>query len=329
MLKARALYGYDATLSPLRGRTAEEQVELLLDWGVNAVFGGHDRPAFAHAAHRAGLQVMAEFGCFAGERWWHDLPESRPVLSDGSPLEPEEGYYGVNPAHPVVRRKQLLALEKLAQKSPLDGIWLDFVRWPCHWEVSQPRLVKTSFDSLTVARFSDDTGVAVSARDADAILSSHAEIWYRWRCRQIVDWVARARSVLDRVRPGMVMGAFVVPWTPEDHDGALVKIVGQDLPALSKYVDVFSPMGYHRMCGQPPSWIQRVTESMARETDRPVWPTIQSVDHPDALPPAEYGEAIEVVARSAGAEGLIVFTMAGALQGDKLGITERVLPTLA
>lgn len=329
MLRSRALYGYDATLPVCAGRTAQEQVASLMTLGINAVFGGYDRPDFVRAAKRAGLRIMAELACFAGERWWHDLPESRPVLSDGSLLDPEEGYYGVNPAHPVVRRKQLSALEKLARNWPIDGIWLDFVRWPCHWEVPRPRLVETSFDSLTVARFSHDTGVSVSVQDTEDILGVYSGAWYRWRCQQIVDWVAQARATLDRVRPGMLMGAFVVPWTPEDHDGALIKVMGQDLPALSRYVDVFSPMAYHRMCGQPPSWIHRVIESIARETERPVWPTIQSVDRPDILPPAEYREAIEVVAGSAAAEGLIVFTMAGALQGDRLGITEEMLPSLA
>ena len=45
----------------------------------------------------------------------------------------------------------------------LDGVWLDFIRWPCHWEVPEPALPRTSFDAATVARFARDAGIDLPA----------------------------------------------------------------------------------------------------------------------------------------------------------------------
>jgi hypothetical protein len=51
---------------------------------------------------------------------------------------------------------------------------------------------------------------------------------------------------------------------------------------------------------------------------KPVWPIIQSVDQPDPLTAAEYAQALDVALGSPYAEGVLVFTMQGALDEAKL-----------
>lgn len=324
-MKARSLYGFSPELEPFAGKTPDEQVDILSSWGNTVVFGGFQDRAFVEAAHRAGIQVCAEFGCFVGQRWWETVPGSRPVTDEGKPLENEGGYYGVNPATPQVRQECLKALEQLLTSHAIDGLWLDFIRWPCHWEVHHPLLPCTSFDPGTLARFSQDTGIQLPAGRVSAVartvLTRHGQEWTAWRCQQITSWVAEARALLDRVRPGTMLGLFGVPWRLADYDGAILSVIGQDYRALGRYVDVFSPMVYHLMCGRDTDWIGEITEEVHTLSGKPVWPIIQSVDEPSVLSPAEYGRALDVALENPASAGVLVFTMQGALDEAKLAVT--------
>ncbi len=325
--KVKSLYGFSPELAPFANQPPTEQVALLQSWGNTAVFGGHQNPEFVEAVHAAGMKIHAEFGCFVGADWWENLPASRPITAKGEPLEKEDWYCGVNPTIPQVRQERLAALEKLLADVRLDGVWLDFVRWPCHWESSAPYLPRTSFDPNTLARFSRDTGIELLQGNvpsvARTLLERHATEWTAWRCAQITSWVAEARTVLDRVRPDAIMGLFGVPWRLADHDGAILDVIGQDYRALGRYVDVFSPMVYHRMCGQPPEWVGEVVEEIHELSGRPVWPIIQSVDAPTPLSAQEYGQALDVALHNSASDGVLVFTMKGVLLDEaKFAVTK-------
>jgi hypothetical protein len=320
-----SLYGFSPDLPPFAGKSPAEQVAILRSWGNTAIFGGYKDLAFLEAAHEAGMPVYAEFACFVGQEWWEALPESRPVTAEGRPLEPEGWYYGVNPSLPAVRQARLEALEALLAAYPIDGVWLDFIRWPCHWEVHEPYLPRTSFDAGTVARFCRDLGVEVQATEpraaAKTIRDQHAEAWRMWRCDQITSWVAEARAVVERVRPGAILGLFGVPWRLADYEGAILDVIGQDYRALAAEIDVFSPMVYHRMCGHGPAWAGGVTAHVRERSGKPVWPIVQSVDQPDALSAEEYGAALDVALNHPAADGVLVFTLKGALAPAKLAAT--------
>jgi hypothetical protein len=324
-VKTKSLYGFSAELEPFVGKTPTEQVALLRSWGNTAILGGYPSLAFLEAAHEAGLPVYAEFGCFVGERWWKQVPSSRPITEDGRSLANEGGYYGVNPSVPEVRQAQLRALETLLTDYSLDGVWLDFIRWPCHWEVHDPYLPHTSYDPGTLSRFHRDTGIDIPVDDpsdaAEALLGRYKHEWMDWRCQQITGWVAQARVVIDRLRPSALLGLFGVPWRLADHGGAILKVIGQDYRALGQYVDVFSPMVYHKMCGHEPSWISEVTEEVHELSGRPVWPIIQSVDQPTALSPEEYGRALNVALKCPASDGVLVFHIRGALEAAKRSVT--------
>jgi len=117
------------------------------------------------------------------------------------------------------------------------------------------------------------------------------------------------------------MGLFGVPWRLADHDGAILRIVGQDYRALGEHVDVLSPMAYHLMCGQEPAWIGQVVAEVHAQSGRPVWPIIQSIDMPTVLSAQEYDRALEVALCSPASDGVLVFTMQGALDPGKLART--------
>jgi hypothetical protein len=324
-MKTRCLFAYDPELAPFSGLKPVEQVAVLQSWGCSGVFGGYESAEFVEAAHSVGLLVFAEFGCFVGKRWWDQLPESRPVDAQGRPLEPEDWYYGVNPSVPEVRNELLGDLESTLERHAIDGIWLDFIRWPCHWEVADPILRKTSFDSGTLERFQRDTETKlptdVPKRAAEFISVEHLAEWNAWRCDQVTSWVAMAKDVVRRTRPDAVLGVFGVPWRRSDYSGAIISIVGQDYAALAPHVDIFSPMVYHAMCGFPVQWLAQVVDETAAQTGKAVWPIIQSVGEPMPLPASEYGSALALALDHPATDGVVVFTLKGALEEAKLAVT--------
>ena len=92
---------------------------------------------------------------------------------------------------------------------------------------------------------------------------------------------------------------------------------------MARYVDVFSPMVYHLMCGHPPNWIGEVVEDVHALSGKPVWPIVQSIDHPAPLPAEEYAQTLEVALGTNSSAGVIVFTLAGVLTDEaKLTVTK-------
>jgi hypothetical protein len=248
------------------------------------------------------------------------------MTAAGDLLEKVDWYCGVNPSVTAVLQAQLEALEKSLTDYPIDGVWLDFIRWPCHWEGVDPHRPLTAFDPGTLTRFRHETGLDIPVHEpitaAALLLNQHEAAWVHWRCRQIIDWVAAASQVVQRIRPTAKLGLFGLPWRLSDFDGAIIKIVGQDFQALAEYIDIFSPMVYHLMCGQPPSWIEAVSREMAELTGKPIWPIIQAVDVPTALSAAEYQAALSIALNSEATQGALVFHLKGALEKDRLAITQ-------
>ncbi len=310
----RALYGYDAQLAPFVGQSATEQADLLRSWGVTAIFGGYEDAALVDALHVVGSKIYAEFNCFARPAYWEQFPDSRPTTAAGTPLEPEDWYHGANPTHAGLRQHRLDALADLLRTYPVDGVWLDFIRWPCHWESNQPNLPQTSFDAATVDQFCRDTGITLpDTNPALAILTQHRAAWAEWKCAQVLSWVAAARALVDEIRPNATLGLFGIPWRAGDFGGAIHGIIGQDFAALATHIDIFSPMTYHLMCGRPATWIGDIAHEFQRQTGKPVCPIIQSVDSPTSLSVADYGAALNIAAQ---ADGVIVFTLKGVVEND-------------
>ncbi len=328
MGKRRALYGFSPQLEPFHGLRPDQMVGLLRGWGADAVFGGYQDAAFVDAAHAAGLSVYAEFGCFVRQQWWETHPESRPITAEGEPMPVVEWYAGVTPSIPAVRQALLEQLAQLVREHEVDGVWLDFIRWPSRWESPQPRLYQTSFDPISLRQFGRDTGLDLpdlAPRSAAAlVLGRHAQAWADWKCQQITSWVAQARAVVaDQARRPCLLGLFGVPWRRDERERAITRIMGQDLAALGAHIDVFSPMVYHRMCGRPVSWIADITEHVHALSGKPVWPIIQTMSQPDALPDDEFGQSLDAALSAPGSSGAILYNLKGALEEGRMGAVRQ------
>ena len=91
----------------------------------------------------------------------------------------------------------------------------------------------------------------------------------------ITSFVAEASREVKALDPKTDVQVHVVPWTEATFNNALLWNAAQDLTALANYVDVVSPMVYHKLIGRPTDYIRTLTAEFAAKTKKRVVPSIQ------------------------------------------------------
>ena len=283
----KGIYGVPS----LAKRHPSTYVEELEKGGVNAVFVRPDKDTIKWFNAR-GFKVYVSINVFGGKGAWKKYPDSRPVKSDGSYLGSKQGYKGhggMCPTHPEWRNKRLKYIEKLVKEfggeGGIDGVWLDFIRYPGLWEVLEPEIPDTCFCSRCLKKFVVDSKVKLpkglnGKEAADWIKGNVPYEWMKWKKQQIASFVAKVRKVLDQrpIETRPILGIFLVPWTKGERQNAVSYAFGQDYFQLGKYADVLSPMVYHKMVGQPPSWVGSMSQYYEETVPCQVWPIVQATD---------------------------------------------------
>ena len=248
--------------------------QTLDDYGINAIWigsGSVSRELVANLKARSKtLRIFVEFNTMHEAGYLKDHPDASPIGTDGRVSPPPDGWQGVCPTHPAYRTDRMEAFRNVLKAAPIDGIWLDYHHAQASWEQAQPSLPDTCFCERCLSRFQQDTRISlptepVAAR-ARRILEMHKPAWVQWRCDVFTSWVREFREIIDRERPGTLLGTFHCPWSESDHDGAIREKLAIDLKAQSQYLDVLSIMPYHARFGHSadPAWISRQTAALGR-----------------------------------------------------------------
>ncbi|NVM03704.1 MAG: hypothetical protein HWN67_15340 [Candidatus Helarchaeota archaeon] len=297
--KMVGIYGFNKDAEIFKALSDEEIADYLADFGINGVWGRFKDKSITDALHKRGIKTFFGIGIFSGRKLWEEFPDSRPVLSTGEMLEMDGWYAGVCPTSENVRKKKLKEIDEMFAKGVYDGVWLDFIRYPCHWEVKKPKIYETCFCDNCLNKFQKDKEIKIpdnledKKKIASWILNNNDRMWREWKCEQITDFCADVKRLIDKKYPGKILGVFGVPWRISDFNGAIKKIICQDYEKLTQYVDVFSPMSYHLMCNRNIDWIGDVTMEIASLTQKPVWVTIQAVSQPVKMSNEEFEKAIK------------------------------------
>ncbi|MDK9708466.1 MAG: hypothetical protein OEL83_15590 [Desulforhopalus sp.] len=302
----RGIYG-------LAAENLDATLPRIKDAHVTSVFVAPHQPSIAHLKQE-GVKVFLTLNAFGGREGWDKYPDSVPVTASGEAISPRLG--GICPSHPAWRadRLRLLAawLEQFGDtEEGIDGVWLDFIRYPGHWESSNPDIPDTCYCPRCLQLFQTEKGVAVPQglsvrRAAEWIHIQAEEQWRQWKKEQIVSFVRDVRALIDSSQGGgrIKLGAFLVPWRQGERGGAVLAGLAQDARQLAPYVDVFSPMVYHQMLGQNPGWVRDISEYFHDVTGKAVWPIVQA----GQVEREEFAEAGQAV-RASGAEGMLVYTL--------------------
>jgi hypothetical protein len=261
-----------------------------------------------------GLAVNVDLAMFAGAKLSAAFPGSAPIDEHGAPMEADDWYVPICPNDERVRADHLRELAGLLEQHgpALDGVWLDFIRYPMRWEVAQPRLVQACFCDRCLGSFLGEPGRMYAAEERRAatytILAERHEQWVEWKCHRIAGFVAQIATLVRSHAPQGRLGLFALPWRLSDYGGAIRTIVSQDIALLGEIVDVISPMVYHRLCRRDISWIAEVTRDARARSKAPVLPVVQSLDLPERLSEGELMGAIETAAHASD-QGVMIFDL--------------------
>lgn len=309
---------------------AQETLKLLADMGVNTICteSTEYRDDLIEVCHRLGLKFFGGISCFSDhahqQQIVYDRPELWPIGEDGQRRPQMEWYLGVTPTYEDYNEALLQLAEKIVQSHDLDGLFLDFIRWPVHWELEMRpgamRPLQYSFDANTLALFSTETGILLPRHLTETkdiarwILDNHQLDWVNFKCRTITRLVARFAERLRAIRrEAFTLGLYSLPMPEND----LEAIAGQRLRDLAGYVDLIAPMAYHAIVHQPPSWVEQVVSTATHAAYGQVIPVLQVDSSEGAEMGADWGPPISTdeldglldrVLNMPGLQGLVSFT---------------------
>ena len=175
---------------------------------INTVFVTADGETIRWFKER-GFKVYISVNAFGGKGAWEKYPDSRPVNADGKLLGSEpgyKGYGGVCPMHQAWRAERLKHIEKLVKQiggvEGIDGMWLDFIRYPGLWEVQEPKIPDTCYCPNCLKKFRQDTNTGLphelKAKEAALWIKKNCpNEWMKWKTEQISSFVAEVNRVLN------------------------------------------------------------------------------------------------------------------------------------
>ena len=154
--------------------------------------------------------------------------------ADGLLLESTDGKTGpwLDPSSTAARAKIVKAAEELLVKYAIDGIHLDFIRYPDYYG---------SLGKGTKERFELSRGKKVVSWPEDAKKSPVFRELVRWRTAQVTALVADIRTMQRRRAPGKLVTAAALGKYP-----TCIESVGQDWMSWLEcgYIDYAYPMNY-------------------------------------------------------------------------------------
>lgn len=173
-------------------------------------------------AHARGMELHAWVWAFAAGNERHNLllnlpkdypgpviaahPDWANYDNQGRIIPVGQGKPFLDPANPEVRRYLQQLLSEIANRYQVDGIQLDYIRYP----FQDPAAGRTyGYGKAARAQFQQLAGV-----DPLKISPSDRNLWQRWtnfRTQQIDSFVAETSQQLRRLKPNLIMSVAVFP----------------------------------------------------------------------------------------------------------------------
>ncbi len=225
----------------------------------------------------------------------------------------------VCPSDAAYRAYKLDVVREVARTLRPDVLSLDFMRFPTTWEIipataRAQELRNFCFCERCLGAFQSASGVAIPAgldttpKKAAWVLREHGRAWEQWKTATITSFVAAASRAVREIDPGIRISVHVVPWLEQVFDRGLVRVAGQDVAALAPYVDLLSPMIYHKLIGRPLEEIRALTAELQHKSGRAILPSIQAaqIEAEGELDADEFRTALEAALASPSA-GVLVY----------------------
>jgi hypothetical protein len=306
MVRNVVAFIFPAVMEAWGDQEADSRFRALIDFGITAIATESDTydDRLIERIHRLGLRFLGSISCFSSHGDANKLlehrPELHPILETGERRPLMEWYIGVTPTFDDYRESRLDLLENILRNHELDGMWLDFIRWPLHWELeirrgaSEP--LQSSFDPHTLQRFLEYADLEMpghirsTPEQAHWILNEHRGRWTDFKCTVITNFVAQANERVKSIRATVDTGVFLVPASDEKR----AYLVGQRIADLASHVDFLSPMAYHPVLHRTPQWAIGVVNDEVNRAPGQIIPVYQVDSAEGAELGADFGPPVPI-----------------------------------
>lgn len=180
--------GYDPLALALK-QAHDRDVELHAWVNVMPAWRGPDEPGVESQLY------------FAHPEWfWYDKDGNRQPLVHQVGAQTRGWYASVNPCLPEVRAYLVQVFEELVTNYDVDGLHMDYIRFPNERVVPGERIPDYPRDERTLVLYQEQTGLAPDD-DPGA--------WNQWRADQVTKLVADIHAMMRRTRSRAVLSAAV------------------------------------------------------------------------------------------------------------------------
>ncbi|MCP4538628.1 MAG: hypothetical protein GY832_15955 [Chloroflexi bacterium] len=309
------------------------------DLSIDTAFIGprlHQEKAFIERLRENGINVYTIFPVFYDKKRLADHPDEYALTCDGHKAIQEWLKFACPSSQRFMNHKLDELVDMIETVRPC-GVSLDFIRFFAFWEKVSPsnahNLKQTCFDDRCLCRFESEMGIVIPregrtvADQGNWILEKHKEEWVEWKCRLVENVVQQLTDKIREIDPGMSIGLHSVPWLPQEYDGAVKAITGQNLAYLSPYVDFFTPMCYSHMLKQDPQWINDIVVDQTTRGRKVVIPSVQVARAylEEEFPVDRFEQALKMAVQKP-SEGVVLWSWQALDQSEeKRAVVKRVL----
>ena len=209
-----------------------------------------------------------------------------------------EGLY-TSPLHPAAQDHTAAVIAEIAAKYPIDGVHLDYVRFPNEDFDYSPTAI-AQFKNSVLPDLTDAERRDLAARellDPAAYPNLFPERWSDFRRSRLTSLVIKIRTAVKTARPNVIFSAAVVPDAPQAFASRLQDWRGWIDQSL---LDVLCPMAYS---ADLEIFRDQITAARAYAGSRPVWAGIGAYQ----MSPSQTLGHI-AAARTLGTAGIILFS---------------------
>jgi uncharacterized lipoprotein YddW (UPF0748 family) len=180
----------------------------------------------------------------------HDLTWALASVT-GSLIPPRQSEFWLDPSNPDARRYIKSLFEEVVQRYPVDGIQLDYIRYPFN-----NRGAEMGFNWYGRMRFEQDTGLSLDKLDEET-----RQVWQAWKIAQVNSFVKDISATVRQLRPGIRISAAVYAMPRRMRINAIQQ--EWETWVANGWVDTLNPMTYVQNAKELTNMAAYVRESTA------------------------------------------------------------------
>ncbi len=291
MSAPRSMFVFDPSIDP--AGFARDCV----DWGI-------DTPilspalladgAMAGALAARGLDVWLNLPVFHDPGYLEQHPDRYTITSRGRRAVEDWLHFACPSREETVEHVAATARRLLYRLQP-TVVSLDFIRHFVFWErvdLDGPAdaIEDGCYCAACLTAFRAFSGERVGDDPVAELRGPLRKPWADWKCRRIAEVAERLFAEVRAACPGARLAIKTLPWRESDLAGAIRAAAGQDVPRLSRAVDLVAPMAFTHMLGRTPAWKRDLLAHVGTVTGRPVLSYVQAgaVYRPEPIPPEDF-----------------------------------------